>query len=48
MIDIRDELQKRIERYRVFVAQGLDPLTTARIVRLVADLEQQLATLDRK
>jgi hypothetical protein len=38
-------LENKIQRYRKFVAQGLDALTVERINGLIKELEQRKASL---
>ena len=40
-----DELQKQIDRYRQFLTQYFDQLTTKNIEQAVAEMEQQKAAL---
>ena len=39
------KLDEKIQRYRKFVAQGLDALTVARIQGLIKELEERKASL---
>jgi hypothetical protein len=38
-------LQKKIQHYRWFTAQGFDPLTIERIKAMIQELEQRLQVL---
>ena len=40
-----DEFQEKIDRYRKFLNQYFDPLTTKNIKRAIEELEQQKAAL---
>lgn len=40
-----EQLAKKIVRYREFVEQALDPLTTERIRELITELEQRKAAV---
>jgi hypothetical protein len=41
MCDKCQELESKIQRYRKFAAEGLDPLTIERISGLIQQLEQE-------
>jgi hypothetical protein len=41
MCDKCQQLETDIQRYRKFVAQGLDPLTVERINELIQELQQR-------
>jgi hypothetical protein len=41
MCDKRQQLESKIQRYRKFAAEGLDPLTIERLSSLIQQLEQE-------